>query len=304
MLAIWKTQATQSSAEQRAPRPSVSLRQPTPLYDNLIAYLERGMQQHPDAGGFIEYLTQCCFFDQLLTMDSFGQLLERPLPLAVKMEELLRTARRERERILQKLQQPSSSNVRIESEDMIEMWNEWRKDVRSYMHHTTFATYEKHLRNGKSQKAHQLGKQAFSTYLFQLSGCKFLLHKLIELPIIAQSMCDDVDQPVLPSIVALIRAYEDHKTTPQYENAVARSAKHQSDQKRLSHQIWWAQYNYTQGRKLSEQVRDGVVDFWDLAPEKQKLVEDFDSRRSARTLDKLLLQKRPHYRGAAAELTG
>ena len=153
-------------------------------------------------------------------------------------------------------------------------------------------------------RAQQLGKSAFSTYAFQLSGCKFLLHKLIELPIIAQSMCDDVDQPVLPSIVALIRAYEDHKTTPQYQNAVARSAKHQSDQKRLSHQIWWAQYNYTQGRKLSEQVRDDVVDFWDLAPEKQKLVEDFDCRRSARTLDKLLLQKRPPYRGAAAVLTG
>ena len=98
-------------------------------------------------------------------------------------------------------------------------------------------------------------------------------------------MCDGVDQPVCPSIVALIHAYEEHKTTPLYENAVARSAKHQSDQKRLSHQIWWAQYNYTQGRKLADQVRDGVVDFWDLASEKQKLVEDYDSRRSARTLD-------------------
>ena len=71
----------------------------------------------------------------------------------------------------------------------------------------------------------------------------------------------------------------------------------------MHRQIWWAQYNYAQGRKLSELVLDGVIDFFALDGNEQQLVEDFDSRRAARALDQLLEQKRPPYRGSGSEVT-
>ena len=72
----------------------------------------------------------------------------------------------------------------------------------------------------------------------------------------------------------------------------------------MSRQIWWAHFNYAQGRRLSIQLREDVVDFIDLSREEQQLVKDFDARHAAKTLDELLAQKRPPYRGAGSEVTG
>ena len=80
-----------------------------------------------------------------------------------------------------------------------------------------------------------------------------------------------------------------------------RSEKLQQGQMRLSHKLWWAQYNYTKGRSLQVKVLDGSLDFYDLNPEDQELVEAFDTRRSANALDRLLKQNRPLYRGVGAE---
>ena len=60
-----------------------------------------------------------------------------------------------------------------------------------------------------------------------------------------------------------------------------------------------------QGRKLSCLIRDSDIKFDDLAPWKQKLVEDFDTRRSAKALDRALEQKsfrQQPYRGAGTEV--
>ena len=300
-------QSAPRSAERPAPRHqretrcAVTLRPFTPLYDNLIANLEPAVQQNPRGHAFIDYITECCFFSKLLMMDAFGQPIDKPVPLAVKMEELLRAARRQRELHLEKLKcRQQCCTTCINEEDMKAIYNGWRHDVQSWMQDSTLEIYEEHMRNHQHQQAHQLGKKAFNTYLFQLSGCKFLLHKLIQLPLIST---DSVEQPVGPVLVDLIYAYEEHKRTPQYHDARKRSAEHQAGQKRLSNQIWWAQYNYTQGRKLSLQVQAGDVDFFALGCEKQQLVDEFDTRRSAKALDRLLEQDRPSYRGAGSEVT-
>ena len=96
---------------------------------------------------------------------------------------------------------------------------------------------------GRKQQAHQLAKSAFSTFLFRQSGCKFLLHKLIELPIISQIPSNSVEPLVATVLMELLNSYEKHKTTSQYLEAVRRSQQHQKFQKRLSHEIWWAQYH-------------------------------------------------------------
>ena len=155
---------------------------------------------------------------------------------------------------------------------------------------------------GRRQQAHQLAKSAFSTFLFQQSGCKFLLHKLIELPIISQIHSNSGERPVATLLMELLDSYEEHKTTSQYQTAVQLSQQHQKLQKRLSHEIWWAQCRYTKGRTLSIQVQDKILNFHDLDSKAQELVEAFDSRRSAKALDRLLEQKRPPCRGAGIEV--
>ena len=75
----------------------------TPLYDNLIANLETSAQEHPSGEEFMKYITECCFFGDLLTMDEYGERNDTPVQLSVKMEELLRAARRQRELHIQRL---------------------------------------------------------------------------------------------------------------------------------------------------------------------------------------------------------
>ena len=189
----------------------------------------------------------------------------------------------------------------LDEEDMKEIYNEWRNHPEKYMQWSKLEDDNDMKRRGENQKAHQLAKQCFSTYLFQLSGCKFLLHKLIQLPLIKQNSSYSVAQPVGTVLIELINAYENHKKTPQYAEAVKQSAKHREGQKRLSHAIWWAQYDYTQGKALAMQVKDGSLEFDSLNAKQQELVEAFETRRSAKALDRLLEQKRPPYRGAGPE---
>ena len=66
------------------------------------------------------------------------------------------------------------------------IYNRWRWDAESWMNPQALMKYKQLFDSGKNSAAQQLGKSAFSTYLFQLSGSKFLLHKLIQLPILPQ----------------------------------------------------------------------------------------------------------------------
>ena len=86
---------------------------------------------------------------------------------------------------------------------------------------------------------------------------------------------------------------------PLVELGLHHAQQHQELQKRLSHDVWWAQYRDTKGRTLATKVQDGTVHFYDLDSEEQELVEAFETRQSAKALDRLLEQKRPPYRSAS-----
>jgi len=49
--------------------------------------------------------------------------------------------------------------------------------------------------------------------------------------------------------------------------------------------LGWAQYHYTQGRSLATRIKDGTLLFHNLDSDEQWMVEAFDSRLSARTLE-------------------
>ena len=167
--------------------------------------------------------------------------------------------------------------------------------------------HENMLWNGQEHKAQQFGKKRFSTFLFQLSGCKFLVHKLIQFPIISQLSSSSVEQPVprqpaATVLMELLNSYEEHKTTTEYLEAVKSSQKNQKCQMRLSQELWWAQYDYSRGRSLATNVQAGMLNYFELNSKDQNLVEAFENRQSAKTVDRLLEQKRAPYRGAGTEV--
>ena len=105
----------------------------------------------------------------------------------------------------------------------------------------------------------------FSTYLFQISGCKFLLGKLIELPLICGATSDTAEV-----VAQLLQDFEAHKQTDQYKAAVSRSEKRAEDQQKLSREIWWAKYDLERGRVLSTKVSEGLAKFFRLPLEDQR----------------------------------
>ena len=148
-------------------------------------------------------------------------------------------------------------------------------------------------------KEHKLGKQAFSSHQFHLSGCRFLLHVLIQLALV--STVSSRHLPIGRLLTELMTAYQEHKKTRQYLDVVQRSSDHQQEQRRLRDQIWWAEYDHAQGQELAPQVADGTVSFYDLNGKQKKQVEDFDCRRSGNTLNNLHQER--SYRGAGHEVT-
>ena len=58
-------------------------------------------------------------------------------------------------------------------------------------------------------------------------------------------------------------------------------------------------YRFTKGRTLSTKVQDGIVNFYDLDSKEQELVEAFETRQTAKALDRLLEQRRAPYRNAS-----
>ena len=67
---------------------------------------------------FIKYITKSCFCGELLTTDPFGEPLEKPMPLAVKMEDLLHEARRQRQHQIDWLRRSSSCRELVPAQEV------------------------------------------------------------------------------------------------------------------------------------------------------------------------------------------
>ena len=139
-------------------------------------------------------------------------------------------------------------HIRIGEDNMREIFNEWRKHPEDWMNPKSLKRHEHMLWYGQEHRAQQFAKTRFSTFLFQLSGCKFLVHKLIQLPIISQLSSSSVEQPVprqpaATVLMELLNSYEKHKTTTEYVEAVKSSQENLNKQMRLSNRLWWAQYH-------------------------------------------------------------
>jgi len=68
------------------------LRPATPHCDNFLTTLEAASQENPKGSEVVNYMANACFPGKLLYMNEVGEPIEKPVPMPVKMEELLRTA--------------------------------------------------------------------------------------------------------------------------------------------------------------------------------------------------------------------
>ena len=134
-----------------------------------------------------------------------------------------------------------------------------------------------------------------------MAGSKFLLHKLIQLPIIAQCSANPSDSAEQrASLMKCINDLHEHMKTAEYKAAVERSQKRANNHRRLSKQIWEASQRLAKGKVLSMKALNGQ--FWELNKWEQQLVEDYDGGKLERSLKSLLNQRAPIYRGIGASV--
>ena len=156
--------------------------------------------------------------------------------------------------------------------------NAWRLNVSTWMNKHKQAEYR------VATKWRQMGKSAFSTYLHHLSGCKFLVRRLIALPIIspASSAAQPTEDPsrrrqLVQSFLELSREWAEEKRSPEHQGAIVQSCRRMGD--RLSKRLWRAQQVYKEAAKLSHLVEHGIREFWDLHAWEKKMVRDYRSQR-------------------------
>ena len=171
----------------------------------------------------------------------------------------------------------------------------WRDDVESWMQPATQNDYFELLKVGLNEEAHQLKKSRFTAYCSHISGCRFLLGKLIELPILHDN------GGAIHAISQLLDDFQKHKDTPQYKDAVKRSREKAEGEKRLSNQLWWAKHWLHQGWLLSTRVREAKVSLLDLSQEDQQLVKAYDDGKLERALRDLKIQQCAPYGGTHVE---
>ena len=243
--------------EPSRPRVTLRPRVNTPRYDRLIECLD-STETSEDGRSFRNFIKETCFHSDLLFKSSefpYEKDLKQPLPLAVKMESLLKAAEKRREMVLQDMRQrceevTEDTSFEIPEEEMKTMYQKWTDDVKSWMRPACVAKLnemEEGSAAGKNQDIKDFKKSRFSAYTFHLSGHKTLLHLLIKFPITAQCMSDknrlshaadpSTPHPIAQTLMKVTRAKTGTiQFTDAYKKAVDR-AQQIADEK-LAQSMW------------------------------------------------------------------
>ena len=277
----------------------------TPMWDNL---LDRVSMAATTAEGqqFMKFLEQQCFFGDLCYKgDLYGDSLEEPVPHSVKMEWLLETAAKRRKRVLERLRHSAAQPVldmehEIADKDMQNMYNDWRWDVNSWMNEEKRKIYND-LRWNRPEDASQFAKEAFDIYLLQLAGSKFLLYKVIQLPIIAQcnaTPSDSAEQPA--SLMKCINDLHFYIQTDDYKASIRIEQKRTQDDRRLNEKICYRNWWLARGKEYSMRAQNGEDS--QLKKWERKLANEYDDGKLERCLKDLLNQRTRRYRSFGASV--
>ena len=188
----------------------------------------------------------------------------------------------------------------IADKDMQNMYNDWRWDVNSWMNEEKRKIYND-LRWNRAEDASQFLKEAFDMYLLQLAGSKFLLDKVIQLPIIAQcnaTPSDSAEQPA--SLMKCINELPVYMETDEYKASVRIAQKRTQDDRRLSEKIWKANWWLARGKEFSMRAQNGEDS--QLQKWERKLANEYDDGKLERCLKDLLNQWTRRYRSFGASV--
>ena len=217
----------------------------TPLYDLLLNNLRNHAPQ------LLAYVSERCFHGELLAKNFFGDTLPVPMRLSVKMEELLSVCKTRRQLHIDHLrkvgdprcsaEQPDADNLIIfNDDDMQHIMTTWKEDVASYMKPVTLSKIRQDLKRNV-EKARNKCQSVHSTHLFQISGCKFIVHLFIRIDVL--SKC--AEQPVIDQ---LLQQYARHKDSDEYKKIVAHSQTRSEAQ-------WWGEHEDHEGKALFSRDR-------------------------------------------------
>ena len=81
-------------------------------------------------------------------------------------------------------------------------YNEWERNVDSWMREDSLRKYYDLLKTGQNQMAHKQAHKAFNSYRLHLAGSKCLLQMLLQLPILPQC---SAPQPVSVEVSSITR---------------------------------------------------------------------------------------------------
>ena len=274
----------------------------TPLWDSLLDSLN-AFGDHQLTNEIIDFLSNHCFRKDLLFVDERGNWSDSPVSLSWKMEVLLQTVTGRREAYIRLCideaidlkfedREEAFNTLTFNEKDMTRLMNDWQHDIDSWMNANTRSRYD--ISSGKQQ----IRKRSFSSYLQYISGCKFMLRKLIQLPLLLKLSVSDslhhvrVAQPDLvqqPNLMGeLIDAFHSFKQSPEYHKLVADSEKDTSGSTRLGKRIWQAQQQIRQGANFSHRIGCGDLQWSDMLPWQCQFAEKFEIGNLKRALNRLL----------------
>ena len=180
-------------------------------------------------------------------------------------------------------------------------WNDWKKDVKSWMRPSRIPLYYYLLdsrETGARQTAHQMIKSGHYSYCFYLAGNKYLLQMLLKLPVLAQCSSHEAADIEVKALQLWIADLQIHKESSEYQCAVEKSKKRSHEQRRLSQQIWKLSRELTTAKILAARRDNGEGD--SLTRDEQSLVDTFDAGKLHRRLQNLVEEKIPIYSGSSA----
>ena len=222
--------------------PEPTLLSQTPFADLFFHNLKRatehrGSSDHEEE--LMQFILNDCFWGDLFYNDRDAKT---PMDFFLKMEKLLQAVHKRRQLLLTDvLTDDSSHYIAVKDNPVVaDMFNKWRSDVREWMHESNLKKYEDLKNAGKNNDAHALGKRAFSKYLFQLCGDKFLLKKLIQLPLVQDP--NSAAPPMTPqhfatSLASFINDLHGHYNDPQYREGEKKRGRCSEEVRQLTTRI-------------------------------------------------------------------
>ena len=141
---------------------------------------------------------------------------------------------------------------------------------------------------GDRQKAHQIRRQAFSAFLFQVIGNKHVLLAAIQHPVFSaaqpEAVFSSAEQPVA-MLQRFMNAWEHEKTTEEYKKRVAISERRTEERTRLKDAAHEARRDLVQGRRINDAILRGDRTWDKLSALDKALVEGFNSGKLRRVQD-------------------